>query len=307
MASMSHLFLGETNVSALGEYLLKEGWWVSSPCGEEAGDICSWHLCHTKASKHPAVQGRVGALEKACGQALSPGLIRIDKGWVSVRRQLKLMAGSSQGGAWAIKICSNTALIMSVITDPAITKSPKCCVCSTGQSWRSWGTRCVWVLAFVQEEACSEELEWEERVAQDSWAPLQSSYTSLCLSLEKNVWVVKSSPRMLDFRCVLRALFTIWVCLPQTSVQQPSSVQEPIPVLPWGELPARQLRYSRGCCTSQPRAGALPELPWSTGWGVGIVLVQVVACALMAAVTRWSHSHTDMLKSKRALGWGWRA
>lgn len=47
------------------ERVLKKGCWVSSPCGEEAGGICSWHLCHSKAGKHPAVQGRVGALEKA--------------------------------------------------------------------------------------------------------------------------------------------------------------------------------------------------------------------------------------------------
>lgn len=72
------------------------------------------------------MQGRVGALERSHGQALSAGLIRMDKG--RVRRQLKLMAGSTQGGAWAIKICSNTALIMSVITDQTVTKGLSHCV-----------------------------------------------------------------------------------------------------------------------------------------------------------------------------------
>lgn len=91
---------------------------------------------------------------------------------------------------------------------------------------------------------------------------------------------------MQDFRCVLTASFAIWVSLPQTSVQQLSHVQEPIPVLSWEELLTPQLRYPRSCCTSQPRAGALLELPQSTGQGAGIVLLQVVACALMAAVTR---------------------
>lgn len=91
---------------------------------------------------------------------------------------------------------------------------------------------------------------------------------------------------MLHFRCVLMASFAIRVSLPPTSVQQLSHVQEPIPVLPREELPTPQLRNLRGCCTSQPQPGALPELPQSTGQGAGIVLVQVVACALMAAVTR---------------------
>lgn len=180
----------------------------------------------------PGCAGQGGGTGKGPrGQALPPGLISIDKGQVPVRRQLKLMAGPSQGGAWAIKICSNTTLTMSVTDDQTVTKSPKCCVCSTGRSWGSWGSHCVWALAFVQEEALSEELKWEERAAQDSWAPLWSNYTSLCLSLEKNLCVARSSPRTLDVRCVLMASFTIWVSLPQTNCSS-SRVQEPIPVLP---------------------------------------------------------------------------
>lgn len=40
------------------------------------------------------------------------------------------MAGSRQSGAWAIKICSSTTLIMSVTTNKTVTKSLKHCVCS---------------------------------------------------------------------------------------------------------------------------------------------------------------------------------
>lgn len=45
------------------------------------------------------------------------------------------MAGSSQGGVWAIKICSNTTLIivlliMSVPANQTVTRSLKYCVCS---------------------------------------------------------------------------------------------------------------------------------------------------------------------------------
>lgn len=39
-----------------------------------------------------------------------------------------MMAGSSQGGVWAIKVYLNTTLLMSVITDQTVTKSPKCCL-----------------------------------------------------------------------------------------------------------------------------------------------------------------------------------
>lgn len=149
---------------------------------------------------------------------------------------------------------------------------------------------------------------WSEK-AQESWAALWSSYTSLCSSLEKNLWVARSSPKRW-----ISGVF-LWHHLPfgylchrpiAAALSCPGAHScSPWPVPSWYWGTERLLHF---IATGWGPAGAAPEY-WAGSWDctfAGCSLCSEGSCDKMKPLTQIRYS-VYCLKSERALGCGWRA